>query len=219
MAKSFKGRSISSDKAFMAINILIMTVICIVIVYPLYYVILASFTDPVIVNSGKPLLYVEKLYLKGYETTLAYGPLWNAYGNTVIYTVVGTAVSLFATIPAGYALSRRDLAGRRFFMFVFTFTMFFNGGIIPLYLTIQKVGIYNTIWAMVLPVAISAYNLIVCRSFFDSGIPQEMLEASKIDGCSDFGFFFRIALPLSTTIIAVMGFFMPRPCGISSSTP
>jgi len=192
---------------FKIFNTAIMIILAVVIIYPLYYVVLASFTDPVIVNSGKPLFYVEKLYMKGYQTTLKYMPLWNAYKNTIVYTVVGTIVSLICTIPAGYALSREDMAGRRGLNFVFTFTMFFSGGIIPLYLTIRQLGIYNTIWAMVLPVAVSAYNLIVCRSFFSSGVPTELLEAAKIDGCSDFNFFFKIAIPLSTTIIAVMCLF------------
>lgn len=195
------------DRVFNLVNAVVMIVICIIIIYPLYYVLLASVTDPVIVNSGKPLLYPESLYLEGYKTTLTYKPLWVAYKNTIVYTAVGVIVSLGCTIPAGYALSRKDLVGRRVLIFVFTFTMFFSGGIIPLYLTIQNLGIYNSIWAMVLPVAVSAYNLIVCRSFFESGLPDELLEAAKIDGCNDFGFFFKIAIPLSKTIIAVMCLF------------
>lgn len=202
-----KMKMSKGDRIFTIINYTIMALICIVIVYPIYHVVIASVTDPVIVNSGKPLFYPQKLYLEGYKTTLNYKPLWNAYKNTIVYTVVGTLVSLFATIPAGYALSRYDLPGRRGLIFVFTFTMFFNGGIIPLYLTIRAVGIYNSIWAMVLPVAVSAYNLIVCRSFFESGIPHELLEVSKVDGCSDFRFFVQIAIPLSKTIIAVMALF------------
>lgn len=196
-----------ADRIFTIINGIIMLLICIVIVYPLYYVVIASITDPVIVNSGRPLFYPEKLYLDGFKTTLAYKPLWTAYGNTILYTVTGTIVSLIATIPAGYALSRKDLPGRRGLIFVFTFTMFFSGGIVPLYLTLQKLNMYNTIFAMILPLAVSAYNLIVCRSFFESGIPDELLEAAKVDGCSDFGFFFKIVIPLSSTIIAVMCLF------------
>lgn len=195
------------DRIFTIINAVIMILVCIVVLYPLYYVLLASVTDPVVVNSGKLLLYPEAWYTEGYVTTLEYGPLWTAYKNTIVYTVVGTVVSLICTIPAGYALSRMDLVGRKPIMFLFTFTMFFSGGMIPLYLTIQQLNIYNTIWAMVLPVAVSAYNLIVCRSFFDTSVPIELLEAAKIDGCSDFGFFFKIAIPLSKTIIAVMTLF------------
>lgn len=207
MMKKNKVKMSGADKVFTIINAIIMLVICIVIVYPLYYVVIASITDPVVVNSGRPLFYPEKLYLDGYKTTLAYKPLWTAYGNTILYTVVGTIVSLIATIPAGYALSRKDLPGRRGLIFVFTFTMFFSGGIVPLYLTLQSLHMYNTIFAMILPLAVSAYNLIVCRSFFESGIPDELLEAAKVDGCSDFGFFFKIVLPLSSTIIAVMCLF------------
>jgi len=173
----------TGERVFGIVNAIIMITICLVIIYPIYYVVIASMTDPVIVNSGKPLLFIEKLYLKGYETTLKYKPLWTAYGNTILYTVVGSITSLITTIPAGYALSRKDLPGRRGLIFVFTFTMFFSGGIIPLYLTIKNLGIYNSIWAMVL------------------------LEAAKVDGCSDFRFFFEIAIPISTTIIAVMCLF------------
>ena len=168
---------------------------------------LASITDPVIVNSGKLLFYPESPYFEGYARAFDYAPLWTGYGNTLKYTVVGTAVALLCTIPAGYALSRMDLPGRRVIMFLFTFTMFFSGGIIPLYLVIKSLHMYDTIWAIVLPVAVSAYNLIVCRSFFDTGIPTEMLEAARIDGCTDFKFFFRIVIPLSSTIIAVMCLF------------
>ena len=207
MAGKKKMKMSKGDRVFTIINAIIMILVCIVVVYPLYYVLLASVTDPVVVNSGKLLLYPEAWYTEGYVTTLEYGPLWTAYKNTIVYTVVGTVVSLICTIPAGYALSRMDLVGRKPIMFLFTFTMFFSGGMIPLYLTIQQLHIYNTIWAMVLPVAVSAYNLIVCRSFFDTSVPIELLEAAKIDGCSDFGFFFKIAIPLSKTIIAVMTLF------------
>lgn len=207
MAGKKKMKMSKGDRVFTIINAIIMILVCIVVVYPLYYVLLASVTDPVVVNSGKLLLYPEAWYTEGYITTLEYGPLWTAYKNTIVYTVVGTVISLICTIPAGYALSRMDLVGRKPIMFLFTFTMFFSGGMIPLYLTIQQLNIYNTIWAMVLPVAVSAYNLIVCRSFFDTSVPIELLEAAKIDGCSDFGFFFKIAIPLSKTIIAVMTLF------------
>lgn len=207
MNKRHRRKLSAADRIFNIVNIFIMVLVCIVIVYPLYYVFLASLTDPVVVSSGKPLFYPEKIYFGGYKTTFAYKPLWTAYANTIIYTVVGTIISLVSTIPAGYALSRKDLPGRRGLIFVFTFTMFFSGGIIPLFLTIKSLGIYNTIWAMVLPTGVSAYNLIVCRSFFESGIPQELLEAAKVDGCSDFKFFFKIVIPLSSTIIAVMTLF------------
>ena len=153
------------DHVFNVFNTILMILISIVIVYPLWYVILASITDPAIVNSGKFLLIPTGLYVSGYEEAFDYPQLWSGYLNSIIYTIVGVVVALVATIPGAYALSRRDMAGRKGIMFLFTFTMFFNGGMIPLYLTIKAVNIYNTMWAIVLPIGVSVYNLIVCRSF------------------------------------------------------
>ena len=195
------------DHIFNVFNTILMILISVVIVYPLWYVILASITDPAIVNSGKFLLIPQGFYVAGYQEAFDYPQIWAGYKNSIIYTVVGVIVALVATIPGAYALSRRDMAGRKGIMFLFTFTMFFNGGMIPLFLTVQNVNIYNTMWAIVLPIGVSVYNLIVCRSFFEANLPIELLEASKLDGCSDFGFFFKIAIPLSSTIIAVMVLF------------
>ena len=195
------------DHIFNILNTILMILISVVIVYPLWYVILASITDPAIVNSGKFLLLPQGFYVAGYQEAFDYPQIWAGYKNSIIYTVVGVIVALVATIPGAYALSRRDMAGRKGIMFLFTFTMFFNGGMIPLFLTVQNVKIYNTMWAIVLPIGVSVYNLIVCRSFFEANLPIELLEASKLDGCSDFGFFFKIAIPLSSTIIAVMVLF------------
>ena len=195
------------DHVFNILNTILMILISVVIVYPLWYVILASITDPAIVNSGKFLLLPQGFYVAGYQEAFDYPQIWAGYKNSIIYTVVGVIVALVATIPGAYALSRRDMAGRKGIMFLFTFTMFFNGGMIPLFLTVQNVKIYNTMWAIVLPIGVSVYNLIVCRSFFEANLPIELLEASKLDGCSDFGFFFKIAIPLSSTIIAVMVLF------------
>ena len=192
------------DKAFDVVNAVIMVILCIIIVYPLYYVVLASITDPKVVNTGKLLFYPEAPYFKGYAEAFKYPQLISGYKNTIWYTFLNAVVSLCATIPGAYALSRRDLVGRRPIMFLFTFTMFFSGGIIPMFLTIKSLGIYNTAWALVLPAAVSVYNLIVCRSFFESTLPIDLLEAAHIDGCSDFRFFFQMAVPLSKTIIVVM---------------
>ena len=202
--KRKKRKKVWQDYVFDIVNATVMSLVCLVIAYPLYYVLIASFTDPTIVNSGKILLYPEKLFLGGYKKILEYRPIWTGYANTILYTITGTAVAIIATIPCAYSLSRKSLWGRRILNFLFTFTMFFNGGIIPLYLIINNIGIYDTIWAMILPTAVSVYNLIVCRSFFDSNLPEELYDAAKIDGCNDFDFFFRIALHLSSTIIAVM---------------
>lgn len=204
---SNKIKVTGGDLIFSIVNGVIMTFTCIILLYPLWYVLVASVTDPVIVSSGKFLLYPTKLYIEGYERAMKYSPLWMGYKNTLIYTVTGTVIALACTIPAGYALSRQDLPGRRVIMFLFTFVMFFSGGIIPLYLVIKNLNLYDSIWAIVLPVAVSSYNLIVCRSFFESNLPNEIREAAAIDGCDDFRYFFMIAIPLSRTIIAVLCLF------------
>lgn len=193
-----------ADIVFDTFNTILMILICIAIAYPLYFVFVASFTDPYIVNSGKLLLYPEKFFISGYKKLLSYTPIWTGYKNTILYTVAGTVISLLVTIPGAYALSRKDMFGRRQLMFLFTLTMFFSGGIIPMYLLIRGINIYNTIWAMVLPGAVSVWNMIICRTFFETSIPFELYEAAEMDGCTNFGFFFKIVLPLSSTIIAVM---------------
>ena len=195
------------DRIFIIVNGVIMTLTCVILLYPLWYVLIASITDPVVVGSGKFLLFPTQLYTEGYARAFKYEPLWMGYKNTLLYTSTGTIIALICTVPAGYALSRRDLPGRRFIMFLFTFVMFFSGGIIPLYLVIKNLHLYDSIWAIILPVAVSSYNLIVCRSFFESNLPNEVREAAAIDGCDDFRYFFMIAVPLSKTIIAVLCLF------------
>lgn len=201
-----KIKSSRTDRVFEAVNVTLLVIISVLIIYPLYYVLIASFTDPDQLT-GQLLLYPEKFFVGGYRKIFNYPPLWTGYWNTIRYTVTSVLVSLLCTIPCGYALSRKDFAGRRQVMFLFTFTMFFNGGLIPLFLVVNGMKLYNTIWAVVLPSAVSVYNLIICRSFFESTIPSELLEAAILDGSSDFQFFFKIAVPLSTTIISVMALF------------
>jgi putative aldouronate transport system permease protein len=195
------------DRVFYTANGILMTLICVIILYPLYYVLLASVTDPVVVGSGRPLLVPSKLFLDGYAAALTYAPLLSGYRNSLVYTLLGTGVNLVFTIPGAYALSRRDLAGRKWIMFFYTFTMFFSGGMIPFYILLRNLGMIDTLWVMILPGAVSVYNLIVVRTFFQSNITAELLEAARIDGASDFRFFFKIVLPLSSTILAVMVIF------------
>lgn len=206
MIKNWKKMS-RGDRTFHIINMLIMIVISVVMVYPLYYIVLASITDPTIVNTGKLLLFPEKIYLEGYKAAFEYKQLFSGFLNSVIYTVVGTAISIFLTIPGAYALSRKDLKGRNVVMFLCTFTMFFSGGMVPSYMLVNNLGLIDSMWAMVLPGALSVYNLIVVRTFFQTNIPDELLEAAKMDGCSDLRFFTDIALKVSGTIIAVMVLF------------
>jgi putative aldouronate transport system permease protein len=192
------------DRVFHTVNTVIMGLICIVILYPLYYVIIASVTDPTGIRGGELLLYPRGLYFDGYMTAFRFKPLITGYRNSIIYTLLGTAINIAATIPGAYALSRKDLAGRNGIMLFMSFTMFFNGGMIPLYMLIRNLRLMDTVWSLVLPGGVSVFNLIVVRTFYQSNIPDGILEAAKIDGCSDIRFFFRIVLPLSSTIVAVM---------------
>ena len=202
-----KVRLSADDKIYYTFVYIILSLLLLITLYPLIYIVSASFSSAQAVTSGKVFLWPVELGVDGYEAVFKHPNILNSYKNSFVYTVVGTMVNMAMTMIAAYPLSRRDMPHKGLFMFLFTFTMFFSGGMIPMYLTVQQLHIYNTTWAMVLPVAVSAYNLIVCRSFFESGIPVELLEAAKIDGCSDFGFFFKIAIPLSKTIIAVMCLF------------
>lgn len=206
--RSHAKRRSRADKIFTLINGIIMAFLSIMIIYPLYYILVASFTDPSIVASGKFLLYPEKLFLDGYQEIFKYRPIWTGYRNSIVYTVLNVALALAVTLPAAYVLSRKDMMCRRGILFLFTFTMFFSGGMIPNYLLVKDLGILNTPWAVILPVSCSAWNLIVARTFYQSLLPDELLEAARIDGCNDFTFFFRIVLPLSSTIIAVIGLFV-----------
>lgn len=201
------SRKSKGDLIFDAINLVIMLAVSLVILYPLYFVIIASITDPSVVNKGGLLLYPEVLFVGGYKKIFEYQPLWLGYWNSIVYTAVGTLLNLLVTIPAAYAFSRTDLYGRRWMQKLFIFTMFFSGGLIPSYLVVDGLGLRDTIWAMILPVALSVYNLIIARSFFEGNMPIEMLEAAKIDGCGDMRYFVSIVLPLSKVIIAVMALF------------
>ena len=197
----------ASDRVFDAVNILLMILIGLVIAYPLYFVLMASVTDPRIVNTGKLILFPPEFYTGGYVKTFEYSPLWTGYLNSIFYTVAGTALSIVITLFTAYALSREDMFGHNFFTLLFSFTMFFSGGLIPSYILVQNLHIYNTFWVMILPSAVNIMNLIVCRTFFQNSIPKELLEAASIDGCGDFRYFFSIMLPLSSTIIAVLTLF------------
>lgn len=208
--KRTKARSIResrTDRIFNIVNIIIMVIVVIVIAYPLYFVIIASVSSPNAVNGGKVLLWPVDITFSGYREILNYKPIWTGYLNSVFYTVVGTLINLALTLPAGYALSRKNLFGRKPIMFLFAFTMFFSGGMIPTYMVIKRLGMLNTVWAMLLPGACSVYNIIVTKTYMETNIPNDLIDAAVIDGCSDFQTFFDVVLPLSKPIIAVMTLF------------
>ncbi len=187
--------------------IIVLLLITAVILYPLYFVLIASFSDPNLVNSGQILFLPKGITFDGYERVFSYGRIWRAYLNTIIYLVLGTFISTTMTLSAGYALSRKDLKIRSFVMILFTLTMFFNGGMIPRYLLVRSLGLTDTIWCMVLPNAVSIWNLIIARTFFATNLPADLLEAAKIDGCNDLKYFIKIAVPLSSALTMVMVLF------------
>jgi putative aldouronate transport system permease protein len=203
----FSKRQTIGDNIFDGINIFLSTVILLIMIYPMYFVIIASFSDPSAVNNGLVWLLPSHTTLEGYKRVLEDPRVWRGYRNTVLYTVLGTGFSLLFTLPAAYALSRKDLAGRNIIMMYFVFTMFFSGGLIPTYLTVNSFKLTNTIWVLVIPFSVSAYNLIIARTFFASTIPTELLEAAKIDGCSNTRFLVSVVLPISKAIIAVIGLY------------
>ncbi|MDO3411731.1 carbohydrate ABC transporter permease [Saccharibacillus sp. CPCC 101409] len=195
------------DKVFLAFVYLILTVALVIVAYPLIYIVSASITNPNLVASGDMWLLPKDITFEGYRRVFQDTSIWRGYMNTIIYTVVGTLVNLIFTLPAAYALSRRDFVGRNIFMMIFMVTMFFGGGLVPTYLVVRSLGLVDSMWALILPGATSIWNLIVCRTFFQSSIPRELQEAAEIDGCSNFRLFFRIVLPLSSALIAVMALF------------
>ncbi|MEH7095195.1 carbohydrate ABC transporter permease [Neobacillus vireti] len=207
MAQTVKKIKSKEDKIFDVVNTIFLSLICLAVLYPLYFVIIASISNPNMVYNGEVWLFPKEITFEGYKRIFSDPKIWLGYKNTVVYTVVGTIVQVSLTLMAAYALSRKDFYGKSFFMMVILFTMFFNGGLIPTYLVVKDLGMLNTIWAMILPKAVAVWNLIVARSFFEENIPNELLEAGKIDGCSNTKFFLKVVLPLSKPIIAVMVLF------------
>ncbi|MFE5322770.1 carbohydrate ABC transporter permease [Paenibacillus sp. NPDC056579] len=195
------------DVAFDITNYTLLSILLLLVIYPLYFVVTASITDPDLVYSGKLLFFPEQITLDGYKRLLSEASIWLGFRNSLLYTVVGTAINVVLTVSAGYALSRTDLVGRNVFMFLLVFTMFFGGGLIPTYLLVKDLGLLNSIWAMVIPNAVSVFNVIITRTFFQSNIPGEVLESAMLDGCTNMKFFFKIAIPLAMPIVAVMVLF------------
>lgn len=196
-----------SDKGFDRINFCFVLLITLIIIYPLIFVISASISDPQAVNTGKMWLWPVDITFDGFTRVFQNKAIWIGYKNTIIYTVVGVCIHLLVLLPAAYALSRKELMAKKFFLWVILFTMLFNGGLIPTYLVVKNLHMVNTMWAIVIPGVIGAWSILVARTFFQQTIPDQLVEASKIDGASDFYLFIRVVLPLSLPIIAVMALF------------
>ena len=202
----FKNYSLN-DKIFYIVITVILTLFFIMVLYPCIFVISASFSSGTAVQSGKVVLFPVDFSLEGYKTVFHTNTVWIGFRNSLFYTVVGTVINVAMTLTAAHCLSRHDLPGRNGIMLLFTFTMFFSGGLIPNYMVVQNLGLLNTRWSLLLPGAISVYNLIVARTFIVNSIPNELLEASQMDGCSDFMYYIKVVIPLSKAIIAVLVLF------------
>ncbi|MFS0750057.1 carbohydrate ABC transporter permease [Oceanobacillus sp. 1P07AA] len=196
-----------SDKAFDRLNILFVSIITIIIIYPLIFVLSASISDPQAVNTGKMWLWPVDITFDGFQRVFQNEAIWTGYKNTIVYTIVGVLVHLFVLLPAAYALSRKELMGKKFWLWFILFTMLFNGGLIPTYLVVRNLQMLDTMWAIVIPGVVGAWSILVARTFFQQTIPDQLVEASKIDGASDFYLFIKVVLPLSLPIIAVMALF------------
>ncbi|MDD5898066.1 MAG: carbohydrate ABC transporter permease [Clostridia bacterium] len=202
------NRMTRGDKVFEVINCIFLALIACIILYPLIYVISASFSDAMSVTSGKMWLWPVDLTLENYEQVFKNDNIMRGYRNSLIIMLSGTALNLVMTILAAFPMSRRDLWGRDVMMKLMTFCMFFSGGLIPTYLLVGKtLKLMNNWLALILPGAISVYNMIIMRTYFSTSIPYELHEAAEIDGCSPVGTLMRIVLPLSGPIIAVIGLY------------
>ena len=205
-SSEFKRQS-RFDKGFDIVNVLLLGIVMVIVLYPLYFVVIASISNPLEVNAGRVLLFPRDITFKGYQMIFRDQDIMIGYRNTFFYTFLGTFINIILTTFAAYPLSRKDWVGRNLFMTMLMITMFFGGGLIPTYLVMNSLGMVNTIWAMIIPGAVSVYNVIVMRTFLVNSIPYELQEAATVDGASNFGLLFRIIIPLSKPILAVLVLF------------
>ena len=192
------------DKVFIVINYLFLTMISLLILYPLIYVLSSSFSSPQAVTQGKVLLLPVEPTLLGYRQVFKNPNVLSGYWNSIVLTTLGTTVNIVLTVMLAYPLSVRDFAGKKLFTALITFTMLFGGGLVPTFILVNNLGLYNTIWALILPGAVSVYNTIIARTFFQSSIPYDLYESATLDGCSDIRYIISVILPLSKAILAVL---------------
>ena len=197
-------RQSREDVCFSIVITIISTLVLVIVLYPLIYIVSASFSSPMSVVQGKVWLLPKEFPLKAYHAVVTNKELITGYRNSLIYTVVGTAFNLLMTIICAYPLSRKDLRGRNFLTIMISITMFFSGGTIPTFLCLKQLNMLNTFGVMIIPGAINVWNMILMRNYFQNSIPEEIIEAAKVDGCTNVGALIRIVLPLSKAITAVM---------------
>ena len=194
-----------AEKVFEIVIWVIGILVLLCVIYPLYYVVIASISNPSLVMTGGVWLYPRQLTSSGFEALLSENKIWIGYRNTLLYSIAGTALSMFVTVPAAYSLSRKDFRARRPLMLFFLFTMYFSGGLIPTYLLIANtLHMNDTVWVMIVPFCLNVYNMIIVRSYFESSLPADLWEAAQLDGCSNTRFLITIAIPLSMAVISVV---------------
>lgn len=196
-----------SDKVYYIINNIIMILLALVVIYPLYFIVIASISNPDAIMNGEVFLFPVNVSFEGYKRLLNDSQIWIGYRNTILYTTAGTTLNILVTIPAGWALSRKTLPYRKFFMWFFIVTMFFGGGLIPFYLLVSRLNMIDTPFALIIPTAVSVWNIFMTKAYYESNIPNELLEAAKIDGANEIKTFMQIILPISKPIVAVMVLF------------
>ena len=204
MIHASKAGMIRGDRSFHIANTALLTIILLIVAYPLVYVISCSFSSAYAVVTNRVWLWPVDVTLDGYKAVFEHPLIMTGYLNSLLYMVGGTAVNITLLLLCGFPLSRKDLPGAKFWTLYFMLTMFFNGGMIPNYLLVKNLGLMNSRWALIIPFAFSAYNMVIVRTFFKSNLPEDLLEAANIDGCGDIRFFVQIALPLAKPVIAVM---------------
>jgi len=191
---------------FSIVNVILLLGVVVVTLYPFVYMLAVSLSEDIYVMKGEVGIWPKGLNLRMYELVFNDPKIWKAYWNTIVYVTVGTAVAMAVTSMGAYALSRKDMGFQKGFTMIIVFTMFFSGGMIPTFLVVRNLGLIDTIWGMVLPGAVSTWNLILMRTFF-SGVPKELEDSGKVDGLNDIGIFFRIVIPLSKAVFATIALF------------
>lgn len=205
--KAMAMKDTASDKIFFVLNAIFLGLLALIVLYPIYFIIIASFSDPDAVLGGQVVLWPVQLNFDGHVKVMQRADIWTGYGNTILYTLLTVILALAVTIPGGWALSRKNLPGKKLWMMFFIVPMFFGGGLIPFYNVMSSLHLINSMWAVILPSILSVWNLFMCKTFFESSIPDGMLEAAKIDGSGTFRTFFSIVLPVSKAVIAVMALY------------
>ena len=205
MMKKSKFRQMSTgDRVFTIVNYTLLMLVLIIELYPLVYVVAASFSDPQAVVSGKVFLFPVNPTLKGYAAVFKNKKILTGFSNSIFYLIVGTVLNLVMTMLCAYPLSRKEFRARGFLSMFFVFTMYFSGGMVPAYILVNKLGMINTRWSMIIPMAMSTYNMIICRTYIVNSIPDELYEASQMDGCTPFRYMLSVVVPLSKPILAVL---------------